>query len=153
MKHKNNDIVAHIFLAVVGVIFVGIIIYYSVNSVKSTTRLADSIIASSEKRANEHEEYEFVRYDGESIRGSELVNFIKKQLGDFSTTETAPIYVEVVTKASSSFYTNIYTNNQHIEDIRNFSSINYYIKPTAIFTGEVIRTGNDVIIGVKFSQK
>ena len=149
MKHKNNDIVAQIFLAVVGVILVGIIIYYTMGSVSSTTRLADNIITNSEKMAVDYDEYEIVKYDCEDIRGSEVVNFIKRQLGDFSATEEAPIYIEVISKASSATY----TNNQYIEQIKNFSIIDRYIKPTAIFAGEVIRTGNDVIIGVKFSQR
>lgn len=153
MKHKNNDIVAQIFLAVVGVILVGIIIYYTMGSVSSTTRLADNIITNSEKMAVDYDEYEIVKYDCEDIRGSEVVNFIKRQLGDFSATEEPPIYIEVISKASSATYTNKYTNNQYIEQIKNFSIIDRYIKPTAIFAGEVIRTGNDVIIGVKFSQR
>ncbi len=149
MKHKNNDIVAQIFLAVVGVILVGIIIYYTMGSVSSTTRLADNIITNSEKMAVDYDEYEIVKYDCEDIRGSEVVNFIKRQLGDFSATEEAPIYIEVISKASSATY----TNNTYTEQIKNFSIIDRYIKPTAIFAGEVIRTGNDVIIGVKFSQR
>ena len=149
MKHKNNDLVAQIFLAVVGVILVGIIIYYTMGSVSSTTRLADNIITNSEKMAVDYDEYEIVKYDCEDIRGSEVVNFIKRQQGDFSATEEPPIYIEVISKASSATY----TNNQYIEQIKNFSIIDRYIKPTAIFAGEVIRTGNDVIIGVKFSQR
>lgn len=153
MKHKNNDMVPKIFIAVVGVILTGIIVYYVMNSVNSTTKLADSVILSTEEISIGYEEHDIVMYDGEDIRGSEVVNFIKKHIGDYMPSDTAPIYVEVVTKASSSVYTHTYTNNAYIDEIRNFSSIDYYVKPTAIFTGEVIRTVNKVIIGVKFIQK
>jgi len=153
LKYKNNDIVPHIFIAVVGVILTGIIIYYVMISVDSTTRLADSVLSSTEEIAIGYEEHDIVIYDGEDIRGSEVVNFIKKHLGDYMPSDTAPIYVEVVTKDSSSVYVHTYTNNQHLDDIKNFSSIEYYIKPTAIFTGEVVRTENKVIIGVRFCQK
>lgn len=152
MKNKNNDMVPHIFIAVVGVILVGIIVLYIINSVNSTTRVADIIISDTEKLASEYAEYDIEVYDGEVIRGSEVVNFIKKNLGDYLLSETAPLYIEVKTKLSEITYTNTYINNAQIDNIRNFSSIKYYIKPTALFTGEVIRTKNRVIIGVKFTQ-
>lgn len=152
MKLKNNDLVPQIFIAVVGVILAGVIIFYVMNSVKSTTRLADNVIASTENTASDYAEYDILMYDGEQIRGSEVVNFIKKQLGDYSILEEAPIYVEVVTIAPTTNYSHIYVNNKHIVDIKNFSSTEYYIKPTAIFTGEVIRTENMVIVGVRFIQ-
>ncbi len=153
MKHKNNDFVPQIFLAVVAVILVGIIIHYIMNSVRATTRLADNVIANTETSASEYAEYDIVKYDGEEIRGSEVVNFIKKQLGDYSATEEAPIYVEAVTKLSGAAYTHTFTNNKHLKDIKNFSNMEYYIKPTALFTGEVIRNGNKVILGVRFTQR
>ncbi|NLP16037.1 MAG: hypothetical protein GX379_03200 [Clostridiales bacterium] len=153
MKLKNSDLIPQIFIAVVSVIIVGIIIHYVMNSVKSTTRLANTVIANTEEAACDYIEYELVKYDGEEIRGSEIVNLIKKKLGDYLPAEKAPIYVEVITKDPNSFYNNIYNNNAYINDIKNFSSIEHYIKPTAMFAGEVIRTENRVIIGVKFTQR
>lgn len=153
MKHKNNDLVPQIFLAVVGVILVGIIIYYIMNSVKSTTNLADTILLNTEKTTIEYAEYDITKYDGEEIRGSEVTNFIRKYLGDYDTSETAPFYVEVITKISGSTNINTYNNKEYLDDIKNFSNMQHYIKPTAIFKGEVIRNTNKVILGVKFTQK
>lgn len=152
MRHKNNDLVPQIFLAVVGVILVGIIINYTINSVKSTTRVADTVIANAEETATDYAEYKISMYDGEEIRGSEVVNLIKKELGDYSSSEKAPLYVEVVTKLSDGSKSNIHTNNKYIDAIRNFSNLDYYIKPTALFTGKLIRTENRVIIGLLFIQ-
>lgn len=151
MKNKNIDLVPQIFLAVVGVILAGIIIYYVMNSVKSTSRLANSVIAKTEETAIAFSEHDILMYDGEEIRGSEVVNFIKKHLGDYSETEIAPIYVEV--KKTGSDDTIKYTNSKHIKNIKNFSNEEHYIKPTAIFTGQVIRNENKVILGVRFTQK
>lgn len=153
MRYKNSDLVPQIFLAVVGVIFVGIIIYYTINSLKSSTRVADAVIAGVEDTASEFAEYSITMYDGEEIMGSEVVNFIKKNLGDYSSTETAPIYVEVVVKNSGTTYTKRHSNKTYIKETKNFSNVQYYIKPTALFAGEVIRNQNKVIIGVKFTQK
>lgn len=152
MKHKNNDLVPQIFIAVVSVILVGIIIYYTINSVKSTTRVADIVIANTEETATDYAEYKITMYDGEEIRGSEVVNLIKKELGDYSSSEEAPLYVEVVTKLSDTIYSKTHTNNEYIDDIKNFSNLEYYIKPTALFTGKLIRTENRVIIGLLFTQ-
>lgn len=152
MKHKNNDIVPHIFLAVVGVILVGIIVTYIVNSVNSTTRVADIIIADTGELATDYAEHSICVFDSEVIRGAEVVNFIKRELGDYSSSEIAPLYIEVVTRLSETTHINTHVNNEHIDDIKKFSSINYYIKPTALFTGEVIRNKNRVVIGVKFTQ-
>lgn len=152
LKHKNNDLVPQIFIAVVSVILVGIIIYYMINSVKSTTRVADTVIANAEETASDYAEHKISMYDGEEIRGSEVVNLIKKELGDYSPSETAPLYIEVVTRLSETTYINTHINSGHIEDVKKFSCIEYYIKPTALFIGEVIRTENRVIIGVKFTQ-
>lgn len=153
MKHKNNDMVPQIFLAVVSVILVGVIVYYVMNSIKSSTRLADTVIAKAEVTASNYAEYEIAMYDGEELRGSEVVNFIKRELGDYSYSDTAPIYVQVVNKISEATYSHTHFNNKDIDNIRNFSSTEYYIKPTALFTGEVIRTENRVIVGVRFTQK
>jgi hypothetical protein len=122
------------------------------NSVKSTTKLADAVIADTENIAYDYAEMDLTIYDGEVIRGSEVVNFIKKQLGDYAASETAPLYLEIITKASGNSSSRIYTNNKHIKDIKDFSSNEHYIKPTAMFMGKVIRNENKVIIGVNFAQ-
>ncbi len=153
MKHKNNDIVPQIFIAVVGVVLIGIIVFYVISSTKSTSGLADEIIADTEVTAIQIAEYKITMYDGEEIKGSEVVNFIKKNLGDYSSTETSPIYVEVVTNHSGTTYTRRHTNNTNVKEIKNFSNTQYYIKPTALFTGEVIRDQNKVILGIRFTQK
>lgn len=153
MKSKNNDLVPQIFLTVVGVILAGMIIYYVVNSVKSTSKLAESVISKTEETAAEFSEHDILMYDGEEIRGAEVVNFIKRHLGDYTEAEKAPIYVEVTTKKSETSHTHIYENNKYIPDIKNFSDESHYIKPTALFTGKVIRNENKVIIGIKFIQK
>jgi len=151
LKHKNNELVPQIFLAVVGVILAGLIIFYVFNSVKSTSKLANDIIAKTEETAAEISEYDILIYDGEEIRGAEVINFIKKHLGDYSETETAPIFVEVIKNGSAEVKK--YTNNKYISALKNFSDNEHYIKPTALFTGHVIRNENKVILGIRFVQK
>lgn len=153
MKHKNSDIVIYILLSVVAIILVGLIILFVRNSVDSTMKSANEIINEQEQTMTEIEEYRIMKYDNEEIRGSDVVNYIKNELGDYSPSETAPIYVQVITVVDGISYDNTYTNNKHISDIKNFSNKQYYIKPTAWFTGKVVRTENKAILGVVFTQK
>ncbi|NLC18822.1 MAG: hypothetical protein GX757_06295 [Clostridiales bacterium] len=153
MKQKNSDIVIYIFLSVVAVIIVGMIIAFIRNSLESTMDTANHIISRQEQTISEIEEYDIMKYDNEELRGSEVINFIKKYLGDYSAEEEAPIYVRVKTKSVEGSHDNTYTNSEHILDIKNFSNQQHYIKPTAWFTAEVIRTENKAILGVAFMQK
>ena len=89
-----------------------------------------------------------MKYDGIEVYGSDVVNCIKEYLGDYTATETAPIYVHV--EALSEAYT--HTNGSFIDDIKDFTNLRY-IKPTALFRGVVIRNVNDVITGINFIQK
>lgn len=154
MKTKNlNDIVPYIYLSVVGVVLIGMIVYYIVNASNSVTDVANQVIASTEDISANMKEHDIKVYDGLAVRGSEVTNFIKKHLGDYNIEEVAPISVEVTTKGVATSYSNTYTNKKHIQDIKNFSDIRRYIKPTAIFQGEVVYSSNKVIIAVRFIQK
>ena len=89
-----------------------------------------------------------LKYKDMEIYGSEVVNCMKENLGDYTATETAPIYVCVETSSS----TNTYTNGSVIEEARDFTK-SRYIKPTAVFRGDIIKNTNDVIIGLHFIQQ
>ncbi len=89
-----------------------------------------------------------MKYEDQEVNGSDVVNCIKENLGDYTSTETAPIYVHVKTSTA----TNTYTNGSFINDVRNFTNIRY-IKPTAIFRGDVVKNTNEVIIGIDFIQR
>lgn len=88
------------------------------------------------------------KYDDIEVYGSDVINCVKENLGDYSETETAPLFVHVETSKSINTYTNI----SIIDGIRDFTKINY-VKPTAVFQGDVVRNINDVIIGINFVQK
>jgi hypothetical protein len=88
-----------------------------------------------------------MKYDDLEVYGSDVVNCIKENLGDFTASETAPIYVRVETASS----VNIYTNGSVIDEIRDFTKLRY-IKPTTVFRGDIITNINDVIVGIIFIQ-
>lgn len=153
MKHKNSVIIDHWFLAVFSVVIIACIIIYIKNFYDDTKRASDKVIDHTIDITQEYGEYDLSRYEDQELRGSEVVNFIKEQLGDYSATETAPYYVRVKTVVTGVNYTNDYVNKVHNKDIRNISALNYFIKPTAYFYCEIIRSKNKVILGISFTQK
>lgn len=153
MKHKNSDMVMFIFLSVIAIIIVGLIILFIRNSLDSTMDTANHLISRQEQTTSDLEEYDFLKYDNEEIRGSEVVNLIKKQLGDYGSIENAPVYIQVKTVVDGVEYDNTYTNNTYLSEIKNFSAKRYYIKPTAWFGGKVVKTPNEAILGLVFTQK
>lgn len=94
------------------------------------------------------EESGLTKYDNDELYGYDIVNCIKENLGDYASTETAPVNVYVKT----TFSENTYTNGAYISNIKSFADTKY-IKPTATFIGDVIRNENRVIIGLSFIQK
>ena len=96
---------------------------------------------------NDIKDGDIMKFDGAEVTGSDVINFIKKQLGDYASSETAPIYVYVKTAASE----NTYTNKAYVSNITNFTDTRY-IKPTTLFNGEVKKNENKVIVGISFVQ-
>lgn len=141
MFTKVLCIVATIFI-VIGVVTFGKHIFYDARdiSTENAKQLNDL--------SDELSESELSRFDGTEWYGSDVVNFIKKKLGDYGTNGEAPIYVEVKTSLSI----NKYKNGGDIEKIQDFTD-GKYIKPTAKFKSEVKRSNNNVIIGVSFIQE
>lgn len=89
-----------------------------------------------------------MKYDDTEIYGSDVMNCIRKYLGDYEIPEKSSLYVHVKTVKSE----NTYQNNAYISNMKNFMN-EKYIKPTAVFNGEVIKDINDVIIGIQFTQR
>lgn len=153
MKQKNSELIAYILLAVLAVVIIGSIVYMVKGSVDRTSDAAKHILDQSEELAEEMEDYEITKYDGEKIRGDEVVNIIKEQLVGYLVTETAPIYIQVTTVVSGTTYTNIYVNKQHLADIKNFSIPQYFIAKNAYYSYDVVYSVNKAILGVKIVQK
>lgn len=93
-------------------------------------------------------ESDLTMYDGLEVNGSDVVNLIKKLLGDYTSGEKAPVSVQVITSKSDSTY----INGVAMENISNFTD-NKYISPIAIFDCKVVRNKNKVIVTLKFTQK
>ena len=116
-------------------------------SMRSAKELNQTAISQMTDLNNGLKDSDIKMFDNIEVYGSEIVNFIKKELGDYEDGETGPIYVYVKTSTKE----NTYYNGAQISNIQNFTHENY-IKPTAIFKGKVDKNVNGVILGVQFTQ-
>lgn len=90
-------------------------------------------------------------YDGVEVYGSDVVNFIKKELSGYSATESGAITITVVT-SNSPYTVYSYTNGRYLSEIQNFTN-ERYIKPLNLFRGLVVYNENEVITQIKFMVK
>lgn len=97
---------------------------------------------------NELTQSDIMKYDGLEVSGSDVINFIKKYLGDYGKEESGPFSI-VIEKGSN---IDIHKNKEYIHLITDFTN-SYYIKPTNKFMGSVEKNENLVIVSVKFSRK
>lgn len=124
------------------VIGVGFRVYRETKTISSTS--AEKL----ERFSSELSENDLTMYDGLEVTGSDVVNFIKKHLSEYSSSEVAPIYVNIVTSTTL----NDYVNGASIPDIVNFTT-DKYISPISKYNGKIVRDKNNVIVGLIFTKK
>lgn len=93
-------------------------------------------------------ESELTKYDGIKVSGSDVRNFIKKQVGRCSETEVAAVTI-VVTTSKGTFS---FVNTKYFLDMRTEEN-QRYINPIDTFLGSVVRDENDVITKVSFTKQ
>lgn len=91
------------------------------------------------------EEDDYMVYDGLAVSGSDVVNFMNRNLSSYSFNERAPIYIYV----DNGKIQKTYENNVALTQIKDFTS-DYYIRPLRKYRGQINRNENDVITGVSF---
>lgn len=95
----------------------------------------------------ELKESDVLQYDGAVVNGSDVINFIRKNLSECEPGGTAPFRVVVETSVIT-----VYEDNSMLKELMNFSHASY-IAPTGRFVGMVERNENGVIASVTFIQK
>ena len=88
-------------------------------------------------------------YDGLEVCGSDVVNFIKRELSKYSDRDQGPMKITVVT-LQSPYVEYSYYNGNYIEDIQNFTS-ERYIHPLHKYRGTIIYNENEVIAEIIFT--
>lgn len=142
-----SDVMKILIFAAVTIITC-LIVALGIRAANTAKEIGNSAISNMAQYNNDIKENEMRMYDNEEVYGIDVVNCIKKYLGDYTELEEAPLYITVKTSLSE----NTYINSVYLDHIRNFSH-NRYIKPTSIFIGQVVRNDNRVILGISFTQK
>ncbi len=92
-------------------------------------------------------EEEMMQYQGATVMGSDVINLLKSTFGGYCAGEIPSITITVVTKAAET----VHHNNDLLDEITKFDQP-AYIRPTAQFSGTVLRNENNVITGLRFEQ-
>lgn len=148
MKTGNINTALRLLLFAVSVLITCIVVKTGLTAAEEAKRISYNAVNQMSELNHDLEDSGIMMFDDNEVYGSEVVNLIKKELGDYTLEETSPISISVRTVVSS----NTYTNNSCITHVKDFTDISY-IKPTAIFQGDIIKNSNDIIIGINFVQK
>jgi hypothetical protein len=149
MRVNNIEKATYILILAASTIITCVIVWIGFTAMNSGKELAFSANEQIAKLNNDIKDSGITKFDKEEVQGSEIINFIKEYLGDYSEGESGEIYISVKTNNSE----HKYTNGAYIDYFYDFTDTEYYIKPTGLFRGEVIINENKVILGVKFEQK
>lgn len=119
--------------------------FYVAREAKSTAMVSADQLSDFRKDLKDNS---ITQFDGVMVRGSDVVNLIKRELGSFEREEEAEIYITVITNILEATY----SNSDYFKEIKDFSNIRY-INPLKSFQGEIVKDANDVIIGIIFEQE
>lgn len=131
-----------------GVILTCVVIgvgFYMAREAKTTAVYAGNQMSEFQK---ELVESNYTRYDGITVSGSDVLNFIKKNLGGITAGKTGEVYVELKTEKTE----NTYVDSTYIKNLRDFADTRY-VNPVAVFDASIIRDVNEVIVGIRFVQE
>jgi len=148
MKTNHITDVTKIMILAAATLITCILVAIGLTTMRSARNLNETAITKMITLNNDLKDSGIKQFDNIEVYGSEVVNLIRKELGDYGDGENAPIYIYVKTSTKE----NTYTNGSQVKNLRNFTHENY-IKPTALFLGELDVNSNDVILGVRFTQK
>jgi len=89
------------------------------------------------------EEQDYTKYDGVTVYGTDVVNFMKRELDEHGT----GVWITVVRENRAVTY----KRREEAEGVKQIGSA-HYIAPTENYTGEVVRNENEVIVEIVFRK-
>lgn len=145
---RANDITGKYIWLAGCLILTCILITIGISQLNTSKQTSASVNARIQDINNAINEDSVMMYDGEEVEGSTVLNFFKKNLGDYDTGDTAPMSITIVLKTK----TTTYYNGSALDSLKS-SSDPQYIKPTWIFVGAVTKNKNGIITNITFNQK
>jgi hypothetical protein len=148
MKVNHMSDVVKILIIAATTIITCVIVALGFLGLNTARQISNTAIGQMSELNSELKDSGIMQYNKEQVKGSEVINFIKKYLGDYETPDIAPVYVYVHTdKAENTYY-----NGDCLTNIRDFTNP-AFIKPNALFLGDVDKNENGVVVGVRFMQQ
>ncbi|MDF2539262.1 MAG: hypothetical protein K0S76_2283 [Herbinix sp.] len=148
MKSGNITDSVKILIFAAAVLTTCILVSLGFRAAEAAKEISNSAVVQMAELHNDIKDSDIKKYDDTEVFGSDVVNCIKKYLGDYTSSETGPFTVSVKTTLSE----NTYKNGVNLPNIRNFTH-SMYIKPTNVFLGKLIANENNLITGISFTQK
>jgi len=136
------------FLMAAGLIVTAGLIFVGFRMADIGTETANQVIEKFSGLKKELEENEIMQYDGTTVSGSDVVNFMRKHLSQRAGEDEAGMKITVIKGNKSASY----QKYEEISEIYNFSHVSY-IDPSVLFQGSVIKNENGVISEVKFELR
>lgn len=142
------DSVNRFFLIAAGLIVTAGLVFLALRMADIGTETAEYVMEEFRLFAKDIKEEEMLQYDGALVSGSDVVNFIMRNLSKESVYGDSTVRITV--RCGSEKIT--YSTYEEAKNIKNFSHENY-INPMYMFQGTVIRNKNGVISEVLFEQR
>lgn len=142
------DSVNRFFLIAAGLIITAGLVFLAFRMADIGTETAEYVMEEFRMFGKDIKEEELLQYDGMVVSGSDVVNFIMRNLPKGSVYRDSAVMVTVICGSEKITY----GTYEEAKNIKNFSHENY-INPTYLFQGTVIRNENGVISEVLFERR
>lgn len=126
----------------VGMSLLVALILISMQLFQKATQVTTLLEEGQEKKIQELEEYEIVRYDELVIDGMTAISYIKQMVGTYQ------LWVEISDQEKSFFI----TETSDFALLRKAGS-EKYISPLAVYQCNVVRNENDIITGIQLRKE
>jgi len=148
MKTGNIDVAYKLLILAATTIITCIVIGIGFIAANNAKSIGNTTIDKLNSLNKELMESDIEMYDGLIITGSDVVNYTKKELGNYNSLEVAPYSIIITTNST----TTTHNNNSNLSNLSDFTN-SMYCNPMKKFKGKVNKNNNDVILNITFIQQ
>ena len=142
------DSINRFFLIAAGLVITAGLIFVAFRMADIGTVTANHVLEEYMNFEQNMENSDILQYDGRTVSGSDVINFLHKYLGNGSFGYNENMRITVVKYSMRTSY----QTREEIREVYNFSHASY-IDPSALYQGSVSQNQNGVITEVCFVQK
>lgn len=147
LRGNHMEIAPQALILAAGVVLSVVLISIMISQFRDAQNMSNAVGNQIVSKTQEIMENDIMQYDGLTVKGVDVINFYKKNLGEYVSGSTAP-FVMTVAWAGGTFS---YTDGTMLDKIRDEGS-SHYIKPVSQWKCKVQRNKNGIITEVKFTK-